>query len=132
MIALDTNILVRLVVNDEPAQARKAAARLDAGDAFFVPLTVTLELEWVLRGVYSLSVEAVTRSLESLMSIRNVHFEGEARISGALTQYARGLDFADALHLGASSDCEYLLTFDRKFSKLSVREKFKPPVALLK
>lgn len=50
MIALDTNILARLVTNDDPVQAHEAAALIDAGKALFVPFTVTLELEWVLRG----------------------------------------------------------------------------------
>lgn len=49
MIALDTNILARLVANDDPVQASQAVALIDTGNALFVPLTVTLELEWVLK-----------------------------------------------------------------------------------
>ena len=49
-VALDTNVLVRLLVNDDPAQAEQAAALIDASAACFVPITVALELEWVLRG----------------------------------------------------------------------------------
>ena len=55
MIALDTNVLVRLVTGDDATQAKRAAARIDTGDAFFVSLTVALELEWVLRGAYKLA-----------------------------------------------------------------------------
>jgi predicted nucleic-acid-binding protein len=50
MIVLDTNILARLVTNDDPVQARQSASLIDTGNALFVPLTVFLELEWVLRG----------------------------------------------------------------------------------
>ena len=53
-IALDTNLLVRLLVNDDPAQAELAAACIDASAGCFVPITVALELEWVLRGAYKL------------------------------------------------------------------------------
>jgi predicted nucleic-acid-binding protein len=48
-VALDTNVLVRLLVNDE---AEQAAELIDASAAYFVPITVALELEWVLRGAY--------------------------------------------------------------------------------
>jgi predicted nucleic-acid-binding protein len=48
-VALDTNVLVRLLVNDDPAQAELAAACIDASVGCFVPITVALELEWVLR-----------------------------------------------------------------------------------
>ena len=57
-VALDTNVLVRLLVNDDPAQAEQAAALIDASAACFVPITVALELEWVLRGAYKLPPEA--------------------------------------------------------------------------
>lgn len=45
-VALDTNVLVRLLVNDNPSQAELAAALIDASSACFVPITVVLELEW--------------------------------------------------------------------------------------
>jgi predicted nucleic-acid-binding protein len=58
-VALDTNMLVRLLVNDDLAQAEQAAALIDASSACFVPITVALELEWVLRGAYKLPRESV-------------------------------------------------------------------------
>ena len=64
MIALDTNVLVRLVTGDDAAQAKRAAARIDTGDAFFVSLTVALELEWVLRGAYKLAPDCVVAAFE--------------------------------------------------------------------
>lgn len=128
MIALDTNILARLVTNDDHAQARQAAALIDTGNALFVPLTVTLELEWVLRGAYALDKHAIARSFEALLSIRNISFERQADIQLALQHYQSGFDFADALHHGSTAGCKALATFDEKFKKLAVKAKLKPPV----
>lgn len=128
MIALDTNVLIRLVTNDDPAQARQAVALIDAGNALFVPLTVALEFEWVLRGAYSLDRPAVVRSFEALLSIRNVNFERQTDIHQALQYYQSGFDFADALHHAGTTGCEALATFDQKFRKQATKEKLNPPV----
>jgi predicted nucleic-acid-binding protein len=128
MIALDTNVLVRLVTNDHPAQARQSAALIDAGGTLFVPLTVSLELEWVLRGAYLLDKPAIVRSFEGLLSVRNINFERQSDIQLALHYYQLGFDFADALHHVGANGCEAVATFDRKFEKLSVKAKLKPPV----
>ncbi len=128
MIALDTNILVRLVTNDHPAQARQSAALIDTGVALFVPLTVTLELEWVLRGAYLLDKSAIARSFEALLSVRNINFERQSDIQHALQYYQSGFDFADALHHVGATGCKALVTFDRKFEKSATKAKLKPPV----
>lgn len=128
MIALDTNILARLVTNDDPVQARQSAALIDSGNAFFVPLTVMLELEWVLRGAYALDKPAIARSFEALLSIRNVSFERRDEIQQALQHYQSGFDFADALHHGSATGCKALATFDEKFKKMAVKAKLKPLV----
>jgi predicted nucleic-acid-binding protein len=128
MIALDTNVLVRLVTGDDPAQARRVAARLDTGDAFFVPLTVTLELEWVLRGAYRLASDRVATAIEALLSIRNLRFADEPAVTRALQRYRQGLDFADALHLEGAHGCDALLSFDSSFRKQAQRKKLDPPV----
>ena len=76
-VALDTNVLVRLLVNDDPAQAEQAAALIDASSACFVPITVALELEWVLRGAYKLPRESVISAFKGLLAIRHLHLEQE-------------------------------------------------------
>lgn len=129
MIALDTNVLVRLVTGDDAAQAKKVAARLDTGDAFFVPLSVALELEWVLRGAYGLEPDRIAATMESLLSIRNLRFADEPAITRALGLYRQGLDFADALHLEAARGCSSLLSFDAAFRKRAKRAQAQPPVA---
>ncbi len=128
MIALDTNVLVRLVTGDDAVQAKRVAARLDTSDIFFVPLTVTLELEWVLRGAYRIAPDIVARAMEALMSIRNVRFADEPAITRALVLYRQGLDFADALHLQGAHGCDGLLSFDCKFRNRAQRAKLYPPV----
>ena len=128
MIALDTNVLVRLVTGDDAAQAKRVAARIDSGDAFFVPLTVALELEWVLRGAYQLSADRVVASFEALLSIRNLRFADEQTITRALGQHRLGLDFADALHLEAANSCSAMLSFDQKFRTRATRTGLHPPV----
>jgi len=128
MIALDTNILERVVTNDDPVQARQSAALIDTGNALFVPLTVMLELEWVLRGAYALGKLEILRSFEALLSVRNINFERQADIQLALQYYQLGFDFADALHHAGTTGCKALATFDQKFKKLATKAKLKPPV----
>lgn len=128
MIALDTNVLVRLVVGDDPAQARRVAARLDGEEAFFVPLSVSLELEWVLRGAYGLDKERVIATFEALLSIRNLRFAEDQALTRALIQHRDGLDFADALHLQASHACDAMLSFDAKLRSRARRAALHPPI----
>ena len=80
MIVLDTNVLARLVTNDDKAQALEAAALIDSGVALFIPTTVLLELEWVLRGAYQLDSATIVRTFEHLLSIRNLSFERQAEV----------------------------------------------------
>jgi predicted nucleic-acid-binding protein len=130
MIALDTNILARLVTNDDPVQARQSVALIDAGHALFVPLTVTLELEWVLRGAYALDKVAIVRSFEALLSIRNISFERQSDVQQALQYYQSGFDFADALHHTSAAGCQALASFDQKLKKLATKSKLQPPVMM--
>ena len=69
-VVLPTNVLVRLLVNDDPEQARRAAACSDTSSACFGPITVVLELEWVLRGAYKLPRDSVLQAFEGLLAIR--------------------------------------------------------------
>jgi predicted nucleic-acid-binding protein len=128
LLAVDTNLLVRLVTNDDPEQAERAAAAVDGGEGFFVPLSVSLELEWVLRGAYRLGVDQVVRAFEGLLSVRALHFEQEAMVRKALYRHRQGLDFADALHHLAAADCDALLSFDAQLIAAVRRLGLEPPV----
>ena len=127
-MALDTNVLVRLLVNDDPVQALRAAESIDASAACFVPITVVLELEWVLRGAYKLPREAVISAFEGLLAIKQVHLEQETLVRQALAWHRGGLDFADALHLARSEGCGALLSFDRQLAQLASQLELQPVV----
>ena len=114
MRAVDTNVVVRYLTGDDPAQAARARAVFDAGDVF-VGTTVLLESEWVLRSVYGFSGKEVAVALRALAGLPNVRVESPAMLAEALDRAENGMDFADALHLGAAARCEAMLTFDRRF-----------------
>jgi len=123
MIAIDTNILARFYVDDpgdpEAAKQRPIARRiLSDSPAVFVPLTVVLELEWVLRAFYRFGSEDFVRVVGHLMGLPNVTVESWTRVADALELHGKGLDFADALHLCAAVDCDAFVTFDdRRFAR---------------
>ena len=127
-VALDTNVLVRLLVNDDPSLAQRAAAVIDASPGCYVPITVTLELEWVLRGAYKLPRDAVVTAFEGLLAIRHLHLEQEDLVRRALGWHRMGLDFADALHLARSEGCDALISFDRPLAQLASQLNLQPPV----
>ena len=114
MRAIDTNIVVRYLTGDEPAQAARARAVVAAGQVF-VGATVLLESEWVLRSVYGLAGTEVAAALRAFAGLREVTVENPVLLAEALDRAEQGMDFADALHLGAAARCEAMLTFDRRF-----------------
>jgi predicted nucleic-acid-binding protein len=128
MRAVDTNILARYYLNDDPAQARCAARILATGDVF-VPKTVILELEWVLRSVAEQPADKVADCLKHLIALPGVTVEDHDEVEDALRHCRRGVDFADALHLAASQACSELLTFDdRGYARRAAKLGLKPPV----
>ena len=118
MRAVDTNIVVRYLTGDDPAQAARASAVIDAGDVF-VGTTVLLESEWVLRSVYGFSGSEVAAALRAFAGLPEVSVESPAMLAEALDRAENGMDFADALHLGAAARCKAMLTFDRRFIELA-------------
>jgi predicted nucleic-acid-binding protein len=125
MPALDTNVLVRLLVGDDPDQAqaaRDAVSRAErAASPLFVPLTVVLELEWVLRTSYRYSKDHVLTAISALLEARALEFQDEASVERALHHYREGAaDFAECLHLGCAATAARtpLRTFDRRAARL--------------
>lgn len=116
MLAVDTNLLVRIVVNDDPEQVRRAA-RLFEAEQIFVPKTVLLETEWVLHFAYQLDPGAIAHALRAIAGLSNVTLENPAELALALGWFEHGLDFADALHLASSQRAGRFATFDTKFAK---------------
>ena len=114
MRAIDTNIVVRYLTDDDPEQAARARAVVDAGDVF-VSTTVFLECEWVLRSVYRFSGTEVAAALRAFAGLPDVSVENPVLLAAALDHAEQGMDFADALHLSAAAHCEVMLTFDSRF-----------------
>lgn len=120
MIALDTNVIVRLVTNDDPPQARRAASLLESS-ATYLPKTVVLEVEWVLRSAYGLSPKVIHETFTKLLAVTGVRVEEPEVVSRALRLYAEGMDFADALHLCSSEVASSFATFDARLVKSARR-----------
>ena len=120
MVAVDTNVLIRLVVADHAAQATRAAAVFRSGPVF-IAKSVLLEAEWVLRYSYQLGVEAILGSLRAVLGLENVAVEDPKAIAAALRLFERGLDFADALHIASSAQAERFVTFDARLVKRARR-----------
>ena len=130
MRAVDTNILARFYLRDDAAQGRIAARVLAAGDVF-IPKTVVLELEWVLRYVAEQSESKVIECLAHLIALPGITVEDRDEIETALSHCRNGIDFADALHLAASSACSELLTFDdRGYARRAKKLRLKPAVSI--
>jgi predicted nucleic-acid-binding protein len=112
VIGVDTNVLVRYLVEDDPAQTDRAEAVLRSG-AVLVPNTVLLETLWVLRTGYSFDRAAIADGITKLLGLPGVQAEDGTTARQAIAWFAAGLDFADALHLASSAQAEAFATFDR-------------------
>lgn len=130
MIALDTNVLVRLITRDDPEQA-ETAAEIVRSNALWLPKTVVLELVWVLAYTYRLDRPRIILALSRLLGLVNLRVEDARQVAQAVHWYEQGMDFADALHLASSGNAAELVTFDRKLSSRAEEIGGHPPVRLL-
>lgn len=112
MRAVDTNIITRFLTQDDPGQFI-LAKRLFDRDQLFVSVTVILETEWVLRSVFRFSPDRIIEAFRLVAGLSNVTIEDETLLSAALSLTENGADFADALHVTRSSECEDFVTFER-------------------
>jgi len=128
LIALDTNILARYLLDDEPAQARTARRLLaDARAEYWIPVTVVLELAWVLRKSDAPRAVVMSR-LRDLLSLHNVRAQNADLVHQALRWSAEGMDLADALHIVLSGKAERLATFDEALIKQARKMGVRPLV----
>jgi len=129
--AFDTNLLVRILTRDDAGQVEVIDRLMDqadeTGEIFFVPITVVLELEWVLRSVYKRTKPQMLTALGALLQNASLAVEHHQAVELALdaieTAQAR-TDFADALHIGIAATAKHapLLTFDEGCARLSGAE----------
>lgn len=130
MVAIDTNIAVRLLVNDDPAQTKKVVELFNSNEVF-IPKTVILETEWVLRGVYQVERVRANAAMRALLSLERVVIEDESSLLAALDSHEKGMDFADALHLASSQRADCFATFDSSMKTRANKLSLLPPVTRL-
>jgi predicted nucleic-acid-binding protein len=114
-VTVDTNILIRAVMRDDPKQATAAARLLKEAEVIAVPLPGLCEFAWVLRRVYRLGAKDIHAALQTLFNAANVAVNRPA-VDAGLAVFAAGGDFADGLiaHKGQWLGGEALVSFDRK------------------
>ena len=130
MIAVDTNVIVRIVTHDDPDQARRAVALFER-ERIFITKTVLLEVEWVLRFSYRLPRAVIVSTLRKVVGLDTVEVEDPNEVSMALDWHEQGLDFADALHLAACGRA-IMHTFDQGFCKAAREQGLTPEVRVLR
>lgn len=113
MIAIDMNVLVRLLIADDAAQARRARRLVEKSEVL-VSSTVLLESEWVLRSAYGIEPGAISAAFRGFLGLPNVASDVPAALAEALDRYDAGYDFADALHLASAHKASSFYTFDKR------------------
>ena len=132
MMALDTNVVIRYALKDEPEQARIATDFMRAHHCLLLP-TVMLESVWVMgskRG-YGLERDVIVERLSHVAGLPTVTVVQEASVAAALRWYAQGMDFADALHVALAGCDAGLVTFDRGIQMYAKRLELDYPIILI-
>ena len=120
MAALDTNVVVRLVVADDVRQAR-AADSLVASEPCTIAASVLMECEWVLRGCYKLEPGVIVTCFRGLLALEHIDALDPVLLQHAFQGYEAGLDFADALHAAQRRDGDRFATFDKQLARRAPR-----------
>ena len=120
MIAVDTNVIVRLLTDDDVEQS--AVARSVFGsEPIWIAKTVVLETAWVLRSLYGFEEIAIRVALTKLIGLKSVSVEDAPTVVAALALAAEGVEFADALHLASSPPDSVFVSFDKSLVKRATR-----------
>ena len=136
MIGLDTNVLARYYVAEESdpktaAQRQAALDLIESGESLFLPKTVALELEWVLRGYYQFRPADVLTVFEHLLAMPALTAEDRPSLLQAVEGVRAGLDFADALHHASCRCCEAIASFDDRGFARRIKQLNLPPRVLI-
>lgn len=125
MIGLDTNVLVRYIMQDDAKQSSKATRlieSLEADHPGFVPLVALIELVWVLSSCYDLTRTQLAQTLESLLRTKEIVIDQPNQVLMALRVFKQSsADFADCLieRCAWSAGCEQIMTFDAGAAKMA-------------
>ncbi len=124
MIALDTNALVRLLIEDDAEQAKivqfVVSEEEKKGRKILILNEVLIETVWVLESVYQCERKEIAEFLERLVTISAYHFPDVSLIRKAISRYKEKGDFADLIIVGQAEkyQAEILFSFDKKFQKM--------------
>jgi len=127
MIGLDTNILVRFITQDHPAQTVAATKLIDSLSPEapgYLSLVVLAELIWVLQFSYGFDKQELERVIERLLRSRELALENKELVSQALTKFRTSrADFADCLieRCGRNAGCQHVFTFDKHAAAAGMR-----------
>ena len=121
MRGIDTNVLVRALVQDDALQARSAAESLGSG-IVYIPVTVILELEWILRSRYDFSSTLIADAIDKLAHLENAIVGEQEAVIVAARRLRLGWEFADALHHALANGCNEFVTFDRSLARRAKRD----------
>jgi predicted nucleic-acid-binding protein len=127
MIAIDTNVLLRVLTRDDMRQHEIAMDFLSGRDCR-VQTTVVLELEWVLRSVHRYTPSQIADAFDVLFTTERLFVEEPERLRRSIQGLRDGLEFTDAYHLAGAIDCDSFATFDRPLIKRARRTFEQPPL----
>jgi predicted nucleic-acid-binding protein len=113
--SIDTNILARLIIRDDPQQVELAESIRH--EPLFVASTVLLELGWLLMSRYKMTRADVVLNLTDLLMVPNIKVSDPEMVDWAVARFAAGGDFADMIHIVASRPADCFLTFDTDVAK---------------
>ena len=120
MTAVDTNVVVRLLTEDDPTQTA-AARSLFAAGPIWIAKTVLLETDWELRTLYGFDKSAIREAFTKLLGLENVHSEDKPSMVVALALTIHGVELADAIHLSSRPPGAVFVSFDRSFVRRANR-----------
>jgi predicted nucleic-acid-binding protein len=125
MIGLDTNVILRYLLQDDPKQTRQANQIVDRQlteqNPGFISLVTVLEIVWVLRSLLKQNPAQIASHLENLLAADSLEVQNEQQVFEAVFALKRGTgEFEDALigALNVWAGCSSTLTFDRKAARL--------------
>ena|SRR5579872_4643705 len=125
MKGIDTNVLVRYIVQDDPEQSRQASQFIEAAcseeNTIFITGIILCELVWILETVYDYSRQEIALVLEKILTVRQFHIFQPDILRKSLHDYQHlKVDFSDSYiaHLNIDNECEYTVTFDKKATRL--------------
>lgn len=127
MVGIDTNILLRYLLKDDPLLSPRALEIIASNDCFVTCAALT-EVVYTLESYYRSPRADIGHALDALFSLQRVLIENGSATARAVSWYKAGMDFGDAMIAASSHEAARVATFDRDFARLSRKLQTTPPV----